>query len=293
MQLKIEEIYKSYGEVKALKGVNMTLTEGVYGLLGPNGSGKTTLINIITDNLRADSGEVLFDGKNTLEMGVNFRSLVGYMPQYPGLYPAFSLYDFLEYIGVLKGLTAAQIREQSGEVLTAVGLYDVRKRKIKTLSGGMKQRLALAQAVMGNPKILILDEPTAGLDPSQRITIRNYISKISEGKIIILATHVVPDVEYIAKEVIFLREGAIIAQNPPDSLAETMKGKVWSVTVDSDDVALYTKKYRIANVRSDGAHTVLRVISDTAPVETAVALPPTLEDCYLYHFGESSIPTTV
>jgi len=207
MKLHIDNITKSYGSNLALNKFTATLEPGIYALLGPNGSGKSTLMNILTDNLKADAGEITYtddSGKqeNVFEMGVRFREKLGFMPQYPGLYANFTVERFLWYMAALKGIGKAEAQKQIPEILAAVELDDVPKRKIGALSGGMKQRLTLAQAVLGDPEILILDEPTAGLDPKQRIAIRNYISKIAFNKIMLIATHVVPDVEFIARDII-------------------------------------------------------------------------------------------
>ena len=201
MELSINNVSKSYKQNKALSGFTLTFSPGVYALLGPNGSGKSTLMNIITGNLKKDSGTITYDGKDISRMGTEYLSLLGYMPQYPGIYPQFTAEEYLYYIAALKGVKDPA--EQITEVLREVELDDVRSMKTSTFSGGMKQRLALAQAVIGDPKILLLDEPTAGLDPKQRIAVRNYISKISLDKIVIIATHVVSDIEYIAKTAIF------------------------------------------------------------------------------------------
>ena len=202
MKLTIDSISKSYGTNLALNGFSATLDAGIYALLGPNGSGKSTLMNILTDNLKADSGEITYEDadsvrENVLDMGVRFREKLGFMPQYPGLYPNFTVERFMWYMAALKGLSKEESMRQIPEILAAVELDDVPKRKIGALSGGMKQRLTLAQAVLGDPEILILDEPTAGLDPKQRIAIRNYISKIAFNKIVLIATHVVPDIEFL------------------------------------------------------------------------------------------------
>ena len=220
MKLSINQISKSYGTNKALSDFTADLTPGIYALLGPNGSGKSTLMNIITDNLKADSGSITYadgegEGEDVLRMGVRFRSLLGFMPQYPGMYPTFTVERFLWYMAALKDVGAhlkgkarkQYIADEIAALLKAVELDDVPHRKIGALSGGMKQRLALAQAVLGDSKILILDEPTAGLDPKQRIAIRNYISRIAFDKIVIIATHVVSDIEYIAREIIMLKKG--------------------------------------------------------------------------------------
>jgi ABC-type multidrug transport system ATPase subunit len=290
MNLTITDTSKSYGTNKALDSFNAELSPGIYALLGPNGSGKSTLMNIITDNLKADSGSIAYNGENTLKMGVKFREKLGFMPQYPGMYPNFSVEKFLWYMAALKGLEKAEAREQIAEILQAVELDDVPRRKIGALSGGMKQRLALAQAVLGNPEILILDEPTAGLDPKQRIAIRNYISRIAFNKIVIIATHVVPDIEFIAKEIIILKKGVIIDCEPAHELTKKIAGKVWNVITDEDDVQSIQERYRVINISKTEKGVELRVLSEAKPDESSVAgAAPTLEDYYLYIFGEMGV----
>lgn len=287
MQLQLTNVTKSYGSNLALDGFTATLEPGIYALLGPNGSGKSTLMNIITDNLKADRGEITFDGENTLKMGVRFREMLGFMPQYPGIYPNFTVERFLWYMATLKDMKRDDAARQIREILAAVELDDVPNRKIGALSGGMKQRLCLAQAVLGDPKILILDEPTAGLDPKQRISIRNYISKIALDKIVIIATHVVSDVEYVARDIIMLKKGVIVDNAPPHELTAKITGKVWNVPVDEREVSEMQNRYRVINISVDDVlgKAVLRVLSETQPTEDAKAVTPTLEDYYLYVFG--------
>ena len=286
MTLHFENVDKSYGKNHALDHFTATLTPGIYALMGPNGSGKSTLINILTDNLKSDSGEITYDGENTLKMGVKFREKLGFMPQYPGMYPNFTVEKFLWYMATLKGLKKDEAARQIAEVLEAVELADVPNRKISALSGGMKQRLALAQAVLGDPEILILDEPTAGLDPKQRIAIRNYIAKIALQKIVLIATHVVSDVEYIAKEVIFLKKGKITDLAPAHELAAKIDGKVWELTCKSEDVPKLQQTYRVINIAQTEVGVTLRVLSDSTPEGDAKTVAPTLEDYYLWVFGE-------
>ncbi len=303
MKLILNNISKSYGTNKALSDFTATLTPGIYALLGPNGSGKSTLMNIITDNLKADSGSITYaeddgEGEDVLKMGVRFRSLLGFMPQYPGMYPNFTVERFLWYMAALKDVGAhlkgkerkQYIASEIDTLLRAVELDDVPNRKIGALSGGMKQRLALAQAVLGDSKILVLDEPTAGLDPKQRIAIRNYIAKIAFDKIVIIATHVVSDIEYIAREVIMLKKGVIVDHAPPAELLKKIEGKVWSVPVAEEQVAEMQQKFRVTNISRDEVtgKAKLRVLSEEKPTEQSISTAPTLEDYYLYVFGEYS-----
>ena len=298
MKLIIKGISKSYGSTLALSNFTATLDPGIYALLGPNGSGKSTLMNIITDNLKADSGEILYDdgsgnAETVLKMGVRFREKIGFMPQYPGLYPNFTVERFMWYIAALKGMKKEDAITQIAEILHAVELDDVPRRKIGALSGGMKQRLALAQAVLGDPEILILDEPTAGLDPKQRIAIRNFISKIAFNKIVIFATHVVADIEYIARDIIMLKKGIIVDNAPPQELTKKIEGKVWHVPCDESEVTAFQTKWRVINISRDPekGNVILRILSDDKPTNQAYNVTPTLEDYYLYVFEDIVVAT--
>lgn len=293
MVLSIRNSCKSYGENLALNNFTATFEPGIYALLGPNGSGKSTLMNIIADNIKSDSGEILYtsdDGmvENVLKMGRRFRERLGFMPQYPGLYPNFTVERFMWYMAALKDIGKAEAQRQIPEILVAVESDDVTKHKIGALSGGMKQRLTLAQAVLGDPEILILDEPTAGLDPKQRISIRNYISKIAFNKIVLIATHVVPDIEFIAKDIIMLKKGVIVDNAPPHELTRKIEGKVWNVLCSEAEVQSMQDKFRVTNISRDEetSMVLLRVLADTQPIKSAKAVPPTLEDYYLYVFGD-------
>ena len=306
MKLTINNVSKAYGSNKALQHFTADLEPGIYALLGPNGSGKSTLMNIITDNLKSDEGEILFsDGgepENILKMGVRFREKLGFMPQYPGMYPNFSIERFMWYMAALKDVGShlkgrekkKYIKSEIENILKAVELDDIPRRKIGALSGGMKQRLALAQAVLGNPSVLILDEPTAGLDPKQRIAIRNFISRIAFDKIVIIATHVVSDVEFVARDVIMLKKGVIVDNAPPAELVRKIEGKVWNLPAPESEVVELQQKYRVTNITRDDktGDAILRVLSDNEPESTggksATAVAPTLEDYYLYVFGEES-----
>lgn len=205
--LKIENVSKKYGKVQALTGAELSLGHGIYALLGPNGSGKSTLMNIIAGLLKPTSGTVYYNGTDIAELGVEYRKRLGYMPQYPAMYPSFTVMEFLLYMSELKGLPKGT-EDEIERLLLKVELSDVRDRKISALSGGMKQRLSLCSAVLGDPEILILDEPTAGLDPKQRVAVRDFISEESGERIVIWATHIVSDIESISDEVIFMKRGA-------------------------------------------------------------------------------------
>ncbi len=289
MKLVLDKISKSYGKNKALSEFSAELTPGVYALLGPNGSGKSTLLNIVTDNLKADSGKIYYDGEDILKLGAKFREKLGFMPQYPGLYGSFTAEKFLWYMAALKGMNKKDAGAQIKEVLDAVELSDVSNYRISTFSGGMKQRLALAQAVLGDPSVLILDEPTAGLDPKQRIAIRNYISRIAFNKIVIIATHVVPDIEYIAKDVIMLKKGVIVDNAPPTELLRKIDGSVWRVKTTEDNVQRYQNEYRVTNILKDDDGVSVRILSDKKPTDNAISVSPTLDDYYLHIFGETAV----
>lgn len=309
MELKITDLKKTYGNVKALKGINYTFTPGVYGILGANGAGKSTMINLITDNVSRDKngGSIMYsDGEDNtvskelvdiLKLGAKFRGVVGYMPQQQGFYEEFSPKAFLKYMAEIKGVksvksvdeagnvTIKKVNQQIDELLEVVNLTSVAYKKIGGFSGGMKQRVLLAQALLGDPKILILDEPTAGLDPKERIGIRNYIAELSRDKIILFATHVVSDIECIADKVLLLKDGEIIATGTSSQLIENMQGKVGEVVCTLSDVAGLQGKYHIGNIRQRKNGMVLRLVGDELPEEAVrVDNDIDLEDVYLYYF---------
>ena len=287
MKLEIKNISKTYkkGTVKALDDFSVTLTPGVYGLLGPNGAGKSTLMNIITDNLNADSGEVLYDGENIKKLGKDYRSVLGYMPQQQGLYDDFTLNRFLWYMAALKGLKKKEAKEKIISLLETVNLTESAHKKLGGFSGGMKQRALIAQALLNNPKILILDEPTAGLDPKERIRIRNFISEIAEDKIVLISTHVVSDIEFIAKEIILLKEGKLISHNTCNSLTKEIENKVFEVEIEKENLKYFQENYRVSNLFHSGDKITVRIVTDNVPKNHAPKpVPPTLEDLYLYVF---------
>lgn len=291
MKLEIKNLSKTYkgGKVKALSDFSVTLTPGVYGLLGPNGAGKSTLMNIITDNLKADSGEVLYNGKSTHKLGREYRSILGYMPQQQGLYDDFTLNRFLWYMAALKGLKKQEAKSKITGLLDTVNLTDSVHKKLGSFSGGMKQRALIAQALLNDPEILILDEPTAGLDPKERIRIRNFISEIAENKIVIFATHVVSDIEFIAKEIILLKSGRLVDCDTTPNLLSQIEDKVFEVEINSSELEQIQAAYRVSNLYHNERSITARIVTDKPPnSENLTPVSPILEDLYLYIFEEGT-----
>ena len=285
MKLSFEHISKLYGDTVALQQVDLTLGPGVYGLLGPNGAGKTTLMRIMTDLLAPSTGRVLLDGQDIAVMGAAFRKKLGYLPQDFGVYPNFTAEQFLLYIARLKGLSKFEAKRQTDDLLHMVGLEDKKQKKLKGFSGGQRQRVGIAQALLGDPEILVLDEPTAGLDPEERIRFRGIISDLSQQKLVLLSTHIVSDLEAVANEIILLRKGVVLEMQKPASLLEQLNGQVWLVTVPAADEAALTKQYTCSNVMHTDGKSVIRLLSKSAPRPDAVPTAPNMEDLYLYYFG--------
>ena len=288
MELTIQDLTKEFGTLRAVDHVNFTMTNGVYGLLGVNGAGKTTLMRMLTTLIKPTSGEILWDGQDVYAMDGQYRKLLGYLPQDFGYYPDFSIYDYLMYIASIKGIRPTVAKERVKLLLKQVGLVRARHKKMKTLSGGMKRRAGIAQAMLNDPKILILDEPTAGLDPSERIRFRNLISELSEDRIVLLSTHIVSDIEYIANEILLMKDGCITMSGTAEEIVASMPEKVWTFTVSKAQIDAYLKAYKVANVKTVPGGAELRVLSPVRPNSSAVEAEPNLEDAFLYHFGESA-----
>ena len=288
MELRLTEVTKSFRDVNAVDHVSGTLGNGVYGLLGVNGAGKTTLMRILCTLIKPTAGEVTWDGQDIFSLGGEYRKLLGYLPQEFGCYPDFTVQDYLYYISSIKGLRPVTAKRRTDVLLEQVGLSQVRHKKMKKLSGGMKRRAGIAQAMLNDPRILILDEPTAGLDPKERIRFRNLLSELAQDRIVLLSTHIVSDVEYIAGEIMLMKDGRIVLSGTPEELTAAMPETVWNCTVAPNRVGAYLRDYKVANVRNLKGSAQLRIVSAEAPTPDAAADIPTLEDVFLYYFGEKA-----
>ena len=288
MELTIDRLTKQYKNKIAVDRFSVNLKEGIYGLLGANGAGKTTLMRMLCDIQKPTSGQIKYNGKDIKELGEAYREILGYLPQDFGYYPEFTAFDFLMYVSALKGLTKETANIRVNELLKVVGLENEKKQKIKTFSGGMKQRLGIAQAVLNNPKILILDEPTAGLDPKERVKFRNLISSFSKDKIVILSTHIVSDIEYIADKIIVMKKGNKLLEGTPEDLLNEFKNKVWKCnSSNKEEIEVLNRNYCIVNMHQENNYTELIIVSNTKPNSTAVNVEPNLEDLYLAYFQDS------
>ena len=286
MELCIDRLTKQYGKKIAVDRVSLNMTNGVYGLLGPNGSGKTTLMRMLADVLRPTSGEIAWNGTDILKLNEDYRDIIGYLPQDFGYYRDFTAIDFLLYLASIKGINKTDAKQKAAELLKTVGLENESRNKIKKFSGGMRQRLGIAQALLNDPSFLILDEPTAGLDPKERIRFRNLISDISGKRIVLLSTHIVSDIEYIANHVVMMKKGQFINQGSCFEIAQTATGKVWTIILNLKEAEIAKEKHNIASLRHIDGSVELRIISENCPHEKAVPTEPNIEDAYLYYFGE-------
>lgn len=286
MELQLQHLSKHYETKYAVDDVSTTLTPGVYGLLGANGAGKTTLMRMICGVLKPTSGRICLNGKSIDELGENYYTHLGYMPQDFGFYPDFTAREFMLYMAAVKGLGKQEAKKRTKELLKLVNLHEVADKKIKSFSGGMKQRLGIAQAELNSPDILILDEPTAGLDPKERVRFRNLISDFAKKKIVILSTHIVSDVSYIADTILMMKNGTFLLQEPMDTVTDSINGKVWELLVNDQEAAEYSSRFSVVNLHHENGKVRLRMIYDTAPAADAITVPPSLEDLFLYHFGK-------
>ena len=286
MELNITDLTKSFRDLKAVDHVSYTFGSGVYGLLGVNGAGKTTLMRMLCTLMKPTEGTISYNGKDIFQMDQDYRKLLGYLPQDYGYYPDFTVHDYLEYMASIKGLRPGTAKKRIHDLLHQVGLSNVKDKKMKKLSGGMKRRVGIAQAMLNNPKILILDEPTAGLDPNERIRFRNLISELSQDRLVLLSTHIVSDVEYIASRILLMKDGKITSSGTSAELIDSMREKVGLCQVPKNAVEKFMRAYKVANVKAlpDGAE--LRIVSANRPAENAAEEAPTLEDVFLSYFGE-------
>lgn len=282
MQLSVENLNKKYrGGVHALRDVNISLKPGVVGLLGPNGAGKSTLMRILATITRPTSGRVLWNNADIARNADALRNVLGYLPQDFGVYSNLSAIEFLEYLAAVKGIGAVAARKRIGELLELVNLSDAAKRPLGGYSGGMRQRVGIAQALLNDPQLLIVDEPTAGLDPEERVRFRNLLSELSGERIVILSTHIVSDIEAVASSIAILAQGQLLAHGSPEELLATVSGKVWEVVVPTAEFANLRNQYLVSSMahRGDGVHA--RVVTDRALSGGARLLEATIEDAYL------------
>lgn len=293
MELVINNLTKTFGNCKAVNRISFGMNSGVYGLLGVNGAGKTTLMRMLTTLMRPTGGQITWDGQDIFTLEGEYRKRLGYLPQDFGYYPHFTLTDYLLYIASIKGMKPLVARKRANELIARVGLSKQKQTKMRKLSGGMKRRAGIAQAMLNDPQILILDEPTAGLDPNERIRFRNLLSELSADRIVLLSTHIVSDVEYIAGKILLMKDGVLTMTGTADELIAAMAEKVWTVICAKAQADEYLKRYKAANVKLVNNQTELRLLSENRPAPDAELAEASLEDLFLYHFGERMDETDV
>lgn len=288
MNLSIEQVSKQYKDKKAVQGVSLRLTHGVWGLLGANGAGKTTLMRMVAGLLKPDAGRVTYDGIPIEVLKGRYRDIFGYLPQEFGFYPEFRVRDYLEYVVALKGLPAKRAKEKIDRLLEQLTLAEVGKKKISKLSGGMKRRVGIAQALLNDPKVLLLDEPTSGLDPGERIHLRNLISEFARERIVLISTHIVSDVEYIATRNAIMKDGRLVAEGTTEELIRLVEGKVWSSRVPTEELPALERRLRIINLRNEEEGMVsIRYLGDMPLDGNGVREKERLEDLYLWLFPQN------
>ncbi|MBY2478863.1 ABC transporter ATP-binding protein [Clostridioides difficile] len=290
-KLEIKNLSKIYGKKVVNDNITITLENGVYGLLGPNGAGKSTLMKQITTLIKPNNGQILYNGKDIFKMDDDYRNILGYLPQEFGIYKNFTAKQFLQYIGALKGLKGKDLNRNIDELLELVGLYDVRNKAIGKFSGGMKRRVGIAQVLLNNPKIIVLDEPTAGLDPQERARFRNLIAKISRDKIIILSTHIISDIESVAKETLMIKNGKLLMKGTHKEILKHMENKVYNIQVKNEfEIDKIQSKYKVISIQSDVNSIVLRIVSDDIPTETNTQpVQARFEDVYMFYFDLENV----
>ena len=286
MKLEFKNVTKQYGGVNAINKVNCVMEKGIYGLLGVNGAGKTTLMRMLCTIVQPSEGQILWNGKDIWKLGGEYREVLGYLPQDFGYYPDFSVKDYLLYVASIKGLQPIVAKKRMEDLLEQVGMSRYSRKKMKHLSGGMLRRVGIAQAMLNDPKILVLDEPTAGLDPNERVRFRNLISELSTERLVLLSTHIVSDIEYVANKILLMKDGSIRKNGTASELLSGMSEKVWMCKTDKSDSVLLNKKYKVSNIKMEEDEAVLRIISSNKPIENAVETKATLEDLFLDYFDE-------
>lgn len=289
MELYIKHISKQYKDLTAVDDVSLRITPGVWGLLGANGAGKTTLMRMIAGIMKPTSGKILYDGIPITELKESYRDIFGYLPQEFGFYPEFTVKDYLEYVSVLKGLTPAGSKRKIKELLEQLTLSHVKNKKIAKLSGGMKRRVGIAQALLNEPEVLILDEPTSGLDPGERVRFRNLLSEFAHDRIVLISTHIVSDVEYIATQNAVMKGGKLLAQGTTEDLVKLVHGKVWTVRIPMNRLSEYEHKLQIVNIRNeDNGQISVRYLAEQPYSHDSSPVSPHLEDLYLWLFPQEA-----
>lgn len=289
MELFIEHISKQFKDLKAVDDISLQITPGVWGLLGANGAGKTTLMRMIAGIMKPDSGRILYDGIPINEMKESYRDVFGYLPQEFGFYPEFTVKDYLEYVSVLKGLTPKDSKRKIDELLDQLTLTHVRNKKIVRLSGGMKRRVGIAQALLNEPEILILDEPTSGLDPGERVRFRNQLSEFAHNRIVLISTHIVSDVEYIATQNAVIKDGKLLAKGTTEELVRMVEGNVWTTQIMMEHLQEYERKLQIVNIRNENDGRIsIRYLARQPYTDDSLPASPHLEDLYLWLFPQET-----
>lgn len=290
MELSMKHLTKQFKDMTAVNDVSLQITPGVWGLLGANGAGKTTLMRMIAGIMKPTSGQIRYDGIPISELKESYRDVFGYLPQEFGFYPEFTVTDYLEYVAVLKGLSDRDSRRKIGELLEQMTLSSVKNKKISKLSGGMKRRVGIAQALLNEPEVLILDEPTSGLDPGERVRFRNLISEFAHDRIVLISTHIVSDVEYIATQNAVMKDGKLLARGTTEELVKLVDGKVWTTQIPMSELSAYEQKLQIVNIRNEeNGRIFVRYLAEEPYGEDSVTAAPCLEDLYLWLFPQESV----